>query len=79
MITKELLNEKLASIIEEEYEEEVILLDQTEEMKRTVSVEIFVVLFEEADFTYESLTQEKYEPYRYKPFFDLWKEQGLLE
>lgn len=79
MITKELVNEKLVSIIEEEFEEKVILLDQTDEMRRTVSIDMFVLLFKEAEFTYESLTQGKYEPYRYNPFFNMWKEQGLLE
>lgn len=78
MITIEIINSELSSIIEEEYGENVIVLDETETTKRTVTVDTFVSLFSDAEFTYESLTQEKYEKYKYKPFFDMWNENGLL-
>lgn len=79
MITVELLNEKLNSIIENDYGEDVIVLEDTILTRKTVSLEMFCILFSEADFSYESLTQEKYRAYRYGEFFDLWKEQGLLD
>lgn len=68
----------LKSIIEWEYEEEVILLEETEDTRKTVRVTMFVELFAEAELTYESLTQEKYKPLNYKQFFDVWKEKGLI-
>ena len=79
MLTVDEVRTKLTQIIEIEYEEEVIVLKQTEDTRVTVTVEMFVILFGEAEFTYESLTQEKYEAYNYEHFFDEWKEKGLLE
>lgn len=78
-ITVVTVHEKLNTLIEDELDYKVIVLEEDETKRKTVAVQTFVELFGEADFTYESLTQEKYENYRYKPFFDLWKEQGLLE
>lgn len=79
MITVELLNDKLSEIIEEEYGEDVIVLEDTGETRKTVTLEMFEYLFGDADYTYESLTQEKYEAYRYKSFFNKWLEDGLLD
>lgn len=78
-ITVVTVHEKLNTIIEDELDYKVIVLEEDETKRKTVSVQTFVELFGEADFTYESLTQDKYKPYRYNPFFNMWKEQELLE
>lgn len=79
-ITLESIKINLSSIIEQEPDgTEIIILSSTEDTRKTVVISTFVELFGEADFTYESLTQEKYEDYRYKQYFDVWKEEGLLE
>lgn len=78
MISIGTVKEQLKELVTEEFEQEVLLLEETDRGSKTVTIDTFVDLFAQAELTYESLTQPKYEKYQYSKYFAQWHEQGLI-